>query len=75
MTEVFNKLSAMDAAMSEEDRVICLLVSLPESFGVLITALEASDEIPKMDVVTERLLHEERKRIKGEKMRKRRQWS
>ena len=62
MTEVFNELSAMDAAMSEEDRVICLLASLPESFGVLITALEASDEIPKMDVVTERLLHEERKR-------------
>ncbi|ORU94977.1 MAG: hypothetical protein A6F71_10150 [Cycloclasticus sp. symbiont of Poecilosclerida sp. M] len=62
MTEVFNELSAMDAAMSEEDRVICLLASLPESFGVLITALEACDEVPKMDVVMERLLHEERKR-------------
>ena len=61
MTEIFNELSAMDAAMSEEDRVICLLASLPESFGVLVTALEDSKEVPKMDVVTERLLHEERK--------------
>ena len=46
---------------SEEDQVICLLASLSESFGVLITALEASSEVPKMDVVMERLLHEERK--------------
>lgn len=61
MTEVFNKLSAMDAPMSEEDRVICLLASLPDSFSVMVTALEASVEVPKMDVVTERLLHEERK--------------
>jgi len=56
MTEVFNELSAMDAAMSEEDRVICLLASLPESFDVLITALEASVDVPRMDVVMERLL-------------------
>ena len=61
MTEVFNELSALDAPMSEEDQVICLLASLPESFGLLITALEASSEVPKMDVVMERLLHEERK--------------
>ena len=40
-----------------------LLASLPESFGVLVTALEASPEVPKMEVVTERLLHEERKLI------------
>ena len=36
------------------------------SFSVLITALEASVEVPKMDVVTERLLHEERKHKKKE---------
>ena len=40
-----------------------LLASLPESFGVLVTVLEASPEVPKMEVVTERLLHEERKLI------------
>ena len=61
MTEIFNALSAMDTPMSEEDRVICLLASQPDSFNVLITTLEASVEVPRMAVVTERLLHEERK--------------
>ena len=61
MTEIFNALSVMDAPVSEEDRVIYLLASLPESFGVFVTALEASATVPAMDVVMERLLHEERK--------------
>ena len=60
MTEIFNALSVMDAPVSEEDRVIYLLASLPESFGVLVTALEASATVPAMDVVMERLLQEER---------------
>ena len=38
-----------------------LLASLPDSFGVLVTALEASPDVPTMDLVTERLLHQERK--------------
>jgi hypothetical protein len=61
--------------MSEEDRVICLLASMPESFGVLIKALEANVEIPKMGIVTERLLHEVWKREEKEgDTRRRRQW-
>ena len=40
-----------------------MLASSPESFGVLVTALEACSEVPKMDVVTERLLHEEQKML------------
>ena len=39
--------------------------SLPDSFSVLVTALEASPEVPKMEVVTERLLHEEKKLWSG----------
>ena len=31
------------------------------SFDVLVTALEACPEVPTMDVVEDRLLHEERK--------------
>ena len=66
MTEIFNALSVMDAPLSEEDRVIYLLASLPESFGVLVTALEASSTVPTLDVVTEKLLHEERKQREKE---------
>ena len=52
--------------ISEEDRVVYtyLLASLPESYSMLVTAIEANAEVPKMELVTERLLHEERK-LKG----------
>ena len=63
MTELFRGLVEMDSPLTEEDKVVYLLASLPESFGVLVTALEASPEVPKMEVVTERLLHEEWKLI------------
>ena len=56
MTELFNALAVVDTPLSEEDRVVYLLASLPDSFGVLVTALEASSEVPSMEVVTERLL-------------------
>ena len=61
MTEIFNELAAIDDPITEEDRVVHLLASLPESYDILVTALEASVEVPKMEIVTERLLHEERK--------------
>ena len=61
MTEVFDSLSVVEDPISEEDRVVHLLASLPDSYNVLVTALEASEDVPKMEVVTERLLHEERK--------------
>ena len=38
-----------------------MLASLPESYNMLVTAMEASPDVPQMEVVTERLLHEERK--------------
>ena len=62
MTEIFDNLSVIGDPIEEEDRVVHLLASLPESFGMLVTALEANTDVPKMDIVTERLLHEERKR-------------
>ena len=61
MTEIFDGLSIIGDPVKEEDRVVHLLASLPESFNMLVTALEANTEVPKMDIVTERLLHEERK--------------
>lgn len=47
--------------IEEEDRVVHLLDSLPDSLNVLVMALEASVNVPKMEVVMELLLHEEHK--------------
>lgn len=41
MTEVFDELSAIRERV-EEDRVVYILASLPESYNVLVTALEAT---------------------------------
>ena len=61
LTEIFDGLAVAGDAVSEEDRAVHLLASLPDSFGVLVTALEANPKVPMMEVVIERLLHEERK--------------
>ena len=47
--------------LSEEDRVVCILASLPECYNTLVTALEANPAVPALAVVSERLLHEESK--------------
>ena len=61
MTELFNDLAVIGEDTSEEDRVVYLLASLPDSFNTLVTALEANETVPSMEIVTERLLNEERK--------------
>ena len=61
MTEVFNELSVIGVELNNEDRVVHLLASLPECYSTLVTALEANAEVPIMETVIERLLHEERK--------------
>ena len=59
--ELFNELAIVGDAIEEEDRVVYLLASLPDSFNTLVTALEANEEVPKMEIMTEWLLHAERK--------------
>ena len=62
LTEIFEALAVIDDAVTEDDRVVHLLASLPDSYNVLVTALEAqSENVPKWELVTERLLHEESK--------------
>ena len=61
MLEIFDELSIIGDPMEEEDRVVHVLASLPEPFEMLVTALEANEEVPKLEIVTERLLNEERK--------------
>ena len=61
MLETFNELSIVGNAITDEDRVIYLLAILPESFNMLVTSLETNPTVPEMEVVIERLMHEERK--------------
>ena len=61
MIEIFDELAVIGEPVEEEDRVVHVLASLPESFSMLVTALEACTEVPRLEVVTEKLLNEERK--------------
>ena len=61
MTELFDSLAVAGETVSEEDRVVYLLASLPKSYNMLVTALEAGADVPRLEVVTERILHQERK--------------
>ena len=56
--ELFNEMAVIGDALSEEDKVISLLASLPDKYSVLVTALEAQDSVPSWKVVQERFLHE-----------------
>ena len=61
-TEIFEEVFLIDAPVSDEDKVMHLLASLPDSSGMLVKALEANfDTVPKLELVTNRLLHEEQK--------------
>ena len=60
MMETFHELSVVGDAVKDDDKVVFLLASLPESYTTLVTALEASATVPEMDAVIEKLLHEER---------------
>ena len=61
LSEIFKELAVVGSPVEEEDKVVHLLASLPDSYSMLVAALEANTEVPKMEIVTERLLHEERK--------------
>ena len=61
LTEIIDELSVIGDPLEEENQVIHLLASLRESYDMLVMALEASPEVPKLEIVTERFLHEETK--------------
>ncbi|KAF2353175.1 hypothetical protein FHG87_016065 [Trinorchestia longiramus] len=63
--ELFEKLAIIGDAMGEEKRVIILLSSLPDRFSTLVTALEPNEKIPAWEVVTGRILNEERRQRSG----------
>ena len=45
MKELTDKLAAIGAPISEEDKVVTLLGSLPKSYSTLVTALEARENV------------------------------
>ena len=53
MIEIFKSLAMIGDPVLEEDHVVHLLASLPESFNLLVTGVEANSEVPKMEIVTE----------------------
>ena len=58
MTEVFGELVVIADPVSEEDKVVHLLASLPDAYNVLVTALESgSENVPPLETVTERQPH------------------
>ena len=65
MIEIFEGLAVIGSAVDEEDKVIYLLASLPKTFNMLVTALEAHEKVPGWETVIEKLLNEERKAKEG----------
>ena len=61
LTQIFDEPSIIGDSLGEENQVVHLLASLPESYDMLVTALETSPDVPKLETVTERLLQEETK--------------
>lgn len=61
MMEIFEELSVIGDSIDEEDQAVHLLASLPDSYNMLVTALEGSQDVPKWALVTEQLLYEQSK--------------
>ena len=62
ITELFHELAIVGDPLDKENKVVHLLASLLKSYNMLVTALEASPEVPKIDVVTKCLIHEDSKK-------------
>ena len=53
ITEIFNELAVIGHNIEDEDKVVYLIASLPESYDMLVTALEANTDVPDMKTVTD----------------------
>ena len=68
MKGLAEKLAAIESPISEEDQVVTLLGSLPESYQNVVTALEARTDDLSLSYVQQTLLYEEKKRNGAAKM-------
>jgi DNA-directed RNA polymerase subunit N (RpoN/RPB10) len=64
--ELFDELAIIGEALDDEDKVIHLLASLPNDYNIIVTAMEAQDNIPSWEIVQEKLLHEELKHVSNQ---------
>ena len=62
MKQIMDRLAAMGSAISEEDRVMTLLGSLPSSYGPLVTTLGSLAEPPTWQCVQSAIMDEETRR-------------
>ena len=62
MKEITDRLASIGAPISEEDQVVTLLGSLPQSYSTIVTALEARVDNVNLPFVQQALIHEEHKR-------------
>ena len=65
MKEITDKLAAIGAPISEEDQVVTLFGSLPSSYSILVTALEARVDGVTLNFVQQALRHEEQKQTES----------
>ena len=61
MTEIFNDLTVIGAPLDDADKVVHLLDSLSESYDTVVTAIEANEKVPTMEVVIDQLTNKEKK--------------
>ena len=54
LTEIFDELSIISVPLDEENQVVHLLANLTEFYEMLVIGLEASPEVPKLEIVTEK---------------------
>ena len=62
MKQLSDKLVAVNAPISEEDQVVTLLGSLPDSFDSVVTALEARVNDLTLEIVHQSLINAEQKK-------------
>ena len=53
LIEIFDELSIIGDPLDKENQVVHILVSLAESYDMLVTTLEASPEVPKLEIVAD----------------------
>lgn len=64
LSKIFGQLRDAGSTLSEEEKVNVLLLSMPQSYEIVVTAIESLPNLT-VDLVKDRLLGEEEKRIKN----------